>query len=74
MKDIIRELEKESETKGDHYNFVIDPYEYSFKNKLNPLQFNAIKYITRYKVKNQKQDLEKAIETIKRLIKLEYND
>ena len=69
---IVKEISKEDETKGKHYDFVIDPYEYSFKNKLNPLQFNAIKYISRYPLKNGKQDLEKAIETIKRLIELEY--
>ena len=66
-------MDKQKETEGKHYDFKIDPYEYCFKNELNPLQFNAIKYITRYNVKNGKQDLEKAINTIKRLIELEYN-
>lgn len=39
----------------------IDPLEYAYKNKLNPYQFNALKYITRYKYKNGIEDLEKAI-------------
>lgn len=40
---------------------VIDPFKYAYKNKLNPYQFNAIKYITRYKDKNGIEDLQKAI-------------
>jgi len=63
-----------SETKGEHYKLQIDPYEYCFKNQFNPLQFNAIKYISRYKLKNGKQDLEKAINTLQRLIELEYEN
>ena len=39
----------------------IDPLEYAYRNKLNPYQFNAIKYITRYKDKNGIEDLQKAI-------------
>lgn len=72
MKDIIKGLDDELETQGEHYKLEIDPYEYCFKNDFNPLQFNAIKYISRYKLKNGKQDLEKAINTIIRLIELEY--
>ena len=40
---------------------AIEPLEYAYKNKLNPYQFNAIKYITRYKDKNGIEDLQKAI-------------
>jgi len=64
----------DKETKGEHYKLEIDPYEYCFKNQFNPLQFNAIKYISRYKLKNGKQDLEKAINTLQRLIELEYEN
>ena len=40
-------------------------------NDLNPLQMNAIKYVTRYNFKNGIEDLEKAIHTINRLIEFE---
>ena len=57
---------------GEHYSKLeIDPYEYSMRNKLNPLQMNAIKYITRYPFKNGIEDLEKAKHTIDRLIEYE---
>jgi phage terminase Nu1 subunit (DNA packaging protein) len=52
---------------------AIDPLEYAYKNKLNPYQFNAIKYITRYKDKNGVEDLEKARDYIDELIKYEKN-
>lgn len=57
---------------GSHYSKLkIDPYEYSMVNGLNPLQMNAIKYITRYPFKNGIEDLEKAKHTIDRLIEYE---
>lgn len=57
---------------GEHYSKLkIDPYEYSMVNGLNPLQMNAIKYITRYKDKNGVEDLKKSIHTINRLIEFE---
>jgi hypothetical protein len=57
---------------GSHYSRLkIDPYEYSMKNELNPLQMNAIKYITRYLFKNGIEDLKKAKHTIDRLIQYE---
>jgi len=60
---------------GSHYSKLkIDPYEYSMQNDLNPLQMNAIKYITRYNFKNGIEDLKKAIHTINRLIEYEENN
>ena len=50
---------------------AIEPLEYAYKNKLNPYQFNAIKYITRYKDKNGIEDLKKAIHCLEELIKIE---
>lgn len=58
---------------GDHYKSLkIQPMEYSMKNELNACQHTAIKYITRYKNKNGKQDILKAIHTLQLLIELEY--
>lgn len=48
----------------------IDPLEYAYKNKLNPYQFNALKYITRYKDKNGIEDLQKAIHCLKEFIRI----
>lgn len=60
---------------GDYYKeLAIQPYEYSYKNNLNPLQHTVIKYITRYNKKGGKKDLEKAIHTIKVLMHLEYGE
>jgi len=57
---------------GSHYSKLkIDPYEYSMQNDLNPLQMNAIKYVTRYPFKNGIEDLKKAKHTIDRLIQYE---
>tara|TARA_R110002020_G_scaffold224836_2_gene434719 strand:+ start:397 stop:612 length:216 start_codon:yes stop_codon:yes gene_type:complete len=59
---------------GEHYSKLeIDPYHYSMVNKLNPLQMNAIKYITRYPFKNGIEDLDKAIHTLQRLKEYESN-
>lgn len=60
---------------GSHYKeMVIQPVEYTFHNNLNFLQGNVVKYITRYKSKNGRQDLEKAIHYIELLIELEYGE
>lgn len=58
---------------GSHYTkLAIQPMEYSFKNKLDPCQHTAIKYITRFRDKGGRQDLEKAIDCIQMLIEMEY--
>ena len=65
-------MDTKEETEGKHYRGLsIDPYRYCTENGLNPYQFNAIKYVTRYNLKNGIQDLEKAVETIKALIEYE---
>lgn len=57
---------------GDHYTkLAIQPMEYSMKNKLDPLQHTAIKYVTRFRDKNGVEDLYKAIDCIKMLIEYE---
>ena len=46
---------------GDHYQkHAIQPWEYAEINKLSFLEGNVVKYITRYKDKGGKEDLEKA--------------
>jgi hypothetical protein len=58
---------------GGHYkDMVIQPIEFTHKNKLNFCQGNVIKYITRYKAKNGLEDLEKVIHYVELLMELEY--
>lgn len=66
---------KATQVGGDHYkHFVIQPFEYCYKNNLNNLQSEAISYISRYRYKweNDKEkqvvDLQKAIHTLELLI------
>ena len=60
---------------GTHYaEMSIQPAEYIHKNGINFLAGNAIKYASRYKSKNGRQDLEKAIHCLQLLIELEYGE
>lgn len=60
---------------GDHYTKLkIQPMEYSMANGLDACQHTAIKYLTRFREKGGRQDLEKAIHTIQMLIEFEYGD
>lgn len=60
---------------GNHYkDMKIQPMEYSMANNLNACQHTIIKYVSRYKAKNGKQDLLKAKHTIELLIQMEYGD
>lgn len=59
---------------GAHYTKLpIQPFEYSMKNGLDPMQHTAIKYITRFRDKNGLEDLRKAIHTIEMLIEWEMS-
>lgn len=58
---------------GTHYKgCAIQPVEYCHANGLGFMEGSVVKYITRYKSKNGKQDLLKAIHFIELLIQLEY--
>lgn len=57
---------------GSHYkDLVIQPAEYSEKNKLSYLEGSVVKYVTRWRLKGGIQDLEKAIHCIELIIELE---
>ena len=59
---------------GDHYKKrAIQPIEYIIKNGMNFLEGNVVKYVTRYKDKGGKQDLEKAIHYLELLVE-SYDD
>lgn len=75
MKNKTKENPLDSQVGGSHYNkYKIQPIEFAMANGLDYCQANAIKYITRFRDKNGKQDLEKAIHNIEILIKLEYGE
>lgn len=58
---------------GNHYKkLTIQPVEYAHHNGLNYCQGSIIKYVTRYKSKNGREDLLKARHFIDLLIQLEY--
>ena len=63
----------DTQVAGDHYKKLkIQPMVYAFENKLDPLQFSIVKYVTRFRDKAGKQDLEKARHCLDMLIELEY--
>lgn len=60
---------------GDHYKKLkIQPVEYNHANGLDFFQGSVVKYITRFRDKNGKADLEKAKHFIELLIELEYDN
>lgn len=68
-------MAKEIQVGGNHYKELkIQPIEYIHANGLDYFEGNVIKYITRHRKKNGKQDLEKAKHYIDLLIELEYNN
>ena len=64
---------RDSQVDGGHYTKMpIQPFEYSYYNKLDPLQHTIIKYVSRFRDKNGRVDLEKAKHVIDLLIEFEY--
>jgi hypothetical protein len=63
----------QSQVGGDHYSKMkIQPLEYSMANNLNACEHSVVKYVSRHRSKNGKQDLEKAIDMLQKLIAFEY--
>ena len=56
-----------------HYNKGIEVWDYTDSWKMDFLEGNIIKYVTRYKHKNGIEDLKKAKQYIERLIEREVN-
>lgn len=59
---------------GEHYDLPIQPIDYAMANKLDACQFSVVKYVTRFRKKNGKEDLLKAKFFIDKLIELEYGE
>lgn len=65
----------DKQVSGNHYKDCgIQPIEYIHANNLSYFQGNVVKYVTRYKDKAGKADLEKAIHYLELMIELEYPD
>lgn len=59
---------------GSHYkDMKIQPVEFAHANGLEFIEGSVIKYVTRHRHKNGKQDLLKAIHFLQLLIALEYD-
>jgi len=66
---------KKDNINPNHYtNMKIAPNVYITENKLEWEVANVVKYVSRYKNKNEKEDLLKAIKYIELLIEREYGD
>jgi hypothetical protein len=65
---------KRQEGGGHYHNFAIQPHEYIVKNDIPWSAANAIKYLSRYRLKGGKQDLLKARHYIDLAIAEEYPD
>ena len=64
---------KKDNIKPDHYgDGKIDVISFCQANKLDFMQGNVIKYITRYRKKNGLEDVRKAVEYINRILADEY--
>lgn len=65
----------ERQEDGNHYaKLAIQPMQYSMANNLDACQHTIIKYVTRFRDKNGRTDLEKAKHVIDMLIELEYGN
>ena len=66
---------KSRQVGGNHYiDFEIMPIEYISKNKLDFLEGNIIKYISRHKKKNGAEDIKKVIHYAELILELEYGE
>lgn len=65
----------DKQVSGNHYkNMAVQPIEYIHSNKINFLDGNVIKYISRHASKNGADDVRKAIHYCELILKLDYNE
>lgn len=69
-------MEEEASKKqvgGEHYaKYKIQPTEFINANRIPFIEGNVIKYVTRHRDKNGRQDIEKAIHYLQLLLEWEY--
>jgi hypothetical protein len=69
--EVVTALDKQ--VGGSHYkDLAIQPVEFCQRNRLNFCESEAIKYITRHRFKNGRQDIEKAIHCLELLLQIDY--
>ena len=69
-----RRKEVDNKINPSYYGTGLDVIDFCQKNNLDFMQGNVIKYVTRYKEKNGKEDLLKAKEYLDRIIKENYKE
>lgn len=69
FKDLANKEINSDKINPSYYGADFDVIDFCQKNNLDFMQGNVIKYVTRYKEKNGKEDLFKAMEYIERMIK-----
>lgn len=58
---------------GRHYKWLaIQPAEYCQRNRLPYCESSVIRYVTRHREKNGREDIEKAIHCLRLLLEFEY--
>lgn len=63
----------EQQVGGKHYkDLAIQPVEYCQRNRLGFCESSVVKYVTRHREKNGRQDIEKAIHFLQLLLEIEY--
>jgi hypothetical protein len=63
------------QTGGNHYkDYAIQPIEYAQRNRLNALEANIVKYVTRHQDKGKALDIQKIIHCAQLILQLEYAD
>lgn len=67
--DLVNKEINSGKINPSYYGTDFDVIDFCQKNNLDFMQGNVIKYVTRYKEKNGKEDLFKAMEYIERIIK-----
>ena len=73
--ETVRQSAWKKQEGGSHYkNLKIQPMQYALENKLDYAQANVVKYVTRHKEKNGKEDLLKAIHNLELMIEFYYGD
>jgi len=73
IKESVKETGSSRQVGGNHYkDCVIQPTEYIVKNKLDFLEGNVVKYITRHKTKGQEEDIRKVIHYAELILEYTY--
>ena len=59
---------------GNHYQTAIEPIEYILANEMGYCEGNVIKYVSRHKRKNGKEDILKAIHYLEFILDDQYGE